>query len=70
MNEAIYLALMYGWSTGILADSAVLEERRHAPSRPHARARAARLAVAIAVWMFVLGNAAGLVWLWWVAGNA
>src|SRR5438309_2559163 len=60
---------MYGWSTGSLADSAVLEERRRAPSRWRPRARAARLAVAIAVWTFLLENAAGLVWLWWHGGN-
>ena len=60
---------MYGWSTGSLADSAVLEERRHARPRSHPRARVGRLAVAIAVWTFLLGNAAGLVWLWWHGGN-
>src|SRR3984893_1047750 len=60
---------MYGWSTGTLADSAVLEERRQARSRWPPRARAGRLALAIAVWTFVLGNAAGLVWLWWHGGN-
>src|ERR1700730_12812104 len=60
---------MYGWSTGTLADSAVLEERRHVRSRAHPRARAGRLALAIAVWTFVLGNAAGLVWLWWHGGS-
>src|SRR5260370_11522205 len=64
-----HLGLMYGWSTGILADSAVLEERRRVPSRSHPRARAARLAIAIAVWTFLLGNAAGLVWLWWHGGH-
>ena len=52
-----------------LADSAVLEERPRARSRSHPRARAGRLAVAIAVWTFLLGNAAGLVWLWWHGGN-
>jgi predicted ferric reductase len=52
-----------------MSDSAVLEDRRQALTRPHARARAARAAVAIAVWTFLLGNAAGLVWLWWHGGN-
>jgi predicted ferric reductase len=60
---------MCGWSTGIVADSAVLERRPRTRFRSHPRARAARLAVAIAVWTFLLGNAAGLVWLWWHGGN-
>jgi predicted ferric reductase len=33
------------------------------------RARTGRVAIGIAVWMFLLGNAAGLVWLWWHGGN-
>ena len=60
---------MYGWSTGIVADSAVLDQRPRARFHSHPRARAARLAIAIAVWTFLLGNAAGLVWLWWHGGN-
>src|SRR5258708_5246386 len=60
---------MYGWSTGLVTDSAVLERRPPTSFRSHPRARAARLAVAIAVWTFLLGNAAGLVWLWWHGGN-
>ena len=60
---------MYRWSNAIVADSAVLKERRHAPPRTHARVRATRLAIGIAVWTFLLGNAAGLVWLWWHGGN-
>ena len=51
-----------------MADSAVLE-RRQAPPHAHAHARATRLAIGIAVWTFLLGNAAGLVWLWWHGGN-
>jgi hypothetical protein len=42
-----------------VADSAVLEERRHVPPRAHMRARAVRLAIGIAVWTFLIGNAAG-----------
>jgi predicted ferric reductase len=52
-----------------VANSAVLEERRKVPPRAHARARTTRLAIGIAVWTFLLGNAAGLVWLWWHGGN-
>ena len=50
---------------------------RSAPSPPlaavavrrSARARVGRVAIGIAVWTFLLGNAAGLVWLWWHGGN-
>ena len=50
------------------------QERTSAPSfvqalPKHARARATRLAVGIPVWAFLLGNAAGLVWMWWHGGN-
>ena len=39
------------------------------PTRRSTRARAVRLAVGIAVWTFLIGNAVGLVWLWWHGGN-
>jgi cytochrome bd-type quinol oxidase subunit 2 len=52
-----------------MADSAVLTERPHASPATHTRARAVRLAIGIAVWTFLLGNAAGLVWMWWHGGN-
>ena len=39
------------------------------PARRRARVRAGRWRSAIAVWTFLLGNAAGLVWLWWHGGN-
>jgi predicted ferric reductase len=52
-----------------VADSAVVNERRYAPPRTHARARATRLAIGVAVWTFLIGNAAGLVWMWWHGGN-
>ena len=38
-------------------------------ARRSTRARAGRVAIGIAVWTFLLGNAAGLVWLWWHGGN-
>jgi predicted ferric reductase len=53
----------------VVAESAVLERRPRARFYPHPRARAAHVAVAIAVWTFLLGNAVGLVWLWWHGGN-
>jgi predicted ferric reductase len=37
------------------------------PARP--RARVGRVAIGVAVWTIVLGNAAGIVWLWWHGGN-
>jgi predicted ferric reductase len=40
-----------------------------APVRRNARSRAVRTAIGVAVWTFLLGNAAGLVWLWWHGGN-
>ncbi|MGI8420750.1 MAG: ferredoxin reductase family protein [Gaiellaceae bacterium] len=40
-----------------------------APLQAHRGIRVGRLAVAIVVWTVVLGNAAGIVWLWWRAGN-
>jgi predicted ferric reductase len=43
--------------------------RAAVPARRSARARTGRLAIGIAVWTFLLGNAAGLVWLWWHGGN-
>jgi predicted ferric reductase len=52
-----------------MADSAVLTERRHASADTRARARVTRLAMGVAVWTFLLGNAAGLVWMWWHGGN-
>ena len=52
-----------------MADSAVLTERRHASPKTHARTRVTRLAIGVLVWTFLLGNAAGLVWLWWHGGN-
>jgi predicted ferric reductase len=33
------------------------------------RARAGRIVVGVGVWVFVLGNTAGMVWLWWHGGN-
>src|SRR3984893_61870 len=33
------------------------------------RARAGRIVVGVGVWVFVLGNTAGIVWLWWHGGN-
>ncbi len=40
------------------------------PSRaPAANAASRRLVVAIGLWTFLVGNAAGLVWLWWHGGN-
>jgi predicted ferric reductase len=32
-------------------------------------ARAGRVAIGIAVWTIVLGNTAGIIWLWWHGGN-
>jgi predicted ferric reductase len=39
------------------------------PARRGTHTRAWRLAIGVAVWTFLLGNAAGLVWLWWHGGN-
>jgi predicted ferric reductase len=37
------------------------------PTRPHTRV--SRVAIGVAVWTIVLGNAAGIIWLWWHGGN-
>lgn len=48
---------------------AVLTEQKPLGVRPRARAHGPGLAVGIAVWVFLVGNAAGLVWMWWHGGN-
>jgi predicted ferric reductase len=40
-----------------------------APVRRNVRSRVVRAAIGVGVWTFLLGNAAGLVWLWWHGGN-
>lgn len=48
---------------------AVLTEQKPLGVRPRARAHGPGLAVGIAVWVFLVGNAAGLIWMWWHGGN-
>ena len=48
---------------------AVLTEQKPLGVRPRVRAHGPGLAVGIAVWVFLVGNAAGLVWMWWHGGN-
>jgi predicted ferric reductase len=40
-----------------------------APVRRNVRSRVVRAAIGVGVWTFLLGNPAGLVWLWWHGGN-